>query len=173
MTTTDPAAFACLPGVDCIVIYAVGSCRHNPGPGGHAATVRRIAGGKITSLDTLTGQANPTTNIRMEMLAVLHALSQLKHTETQPVFVFTNSLVVLKGMTQWRLNWIKRNWQNADGKPVANRDLWEQLFAAAEGREICWDWLRGHDGDPFNEEVKTLAQEQSDQAKGAEPPPSV
>ncbi len=50
-----------------------------------------------------------------------------------------------------------KGWRNAQRKPVLNRDLWEELDGDVTGRNITWEWVRGHNGDPLNEEVDQLA----------------
>lgn len=60
-------------------------------------------------------------------------------------------------MTIWMVGWIARGWRRADRKPVLNRDLWEQLLKLSEGRQINWQWVKGHAGNPLNEEVDILA----------------
>jgi ribonuclease HI len=60
-------------------------------------------------------------------------------------------------MNEWLSGWIKRGWRTAGRKPVKNVDLWEELAALAAGRTITWHWVKGHAGDPYNEEVDALA----------------
>jgi len=56
------------------------------------------------------------------------------------------------GMTKWLPGWIAKGWRKGDGKPVLNRELWERIIVAAEGKAITWEWVRAHAGDPMNEE---------------------
>ena len=60
-------------------------------------------------------------------------------------------------MNEWLSGWIARGWRTAAKKPVANQDLWQELAALASGRTITWHWVKGHAGDPHNEEVDALA----------------
>ena len=69
----------------------------------------------------------------------------------------TDSLYVLKGMTEWIANWKKRGWVNAAKQPVANVDLWQALDAACAPHQIEWRWVRGHSGDVDNERADALA----------------
>ena len=88
-----------------VFIYADGSCRGNPGPGGWAALLRyqdrerEISGGEID-----------TTNNRMELKAAIEALSSLK--EACSIDFFTDSQYVQKGITMWLASWKKRHWRN-------------------------------------------------------------
>ena len=69
----------------------------------------------------------------------------------------TDSQYVRQGITEWMPGWVRRGWKTAGGDPVKNRDLWEQLHAAAARHRIDWRWVKGHNGDPDNERVDELA----------------
>ncbi len=150
-----------------ILIYTDGSCHGNPGPGGYAATLRRIAAeGTALKCHRVSGfDPTETTNVRMEMTAVATALEYLKPDEPQPIIIRSDNSMIPDGMTKWLLGWIAKGWRKGDGKPVLNRDLWERIIAAAEGKTITWEWVRGHAGDPMNEEVDRLAGEQKELAR--------
>ncbi len=133
-----------------IEIYTDGACRGNPGPGGWAAT---LSLGQ--HFRELSGAEAATTNNRMELTAVIEALSALKRESR--VRVFTDSEYVRRGITEWLKAWKARDWRTADKKPVKNRDLWEQLDAVAARHDIEWRWVKGHSGVPGNERVDALA----------------
>ncbi len=133
-----------------IEIYTDGACRGNPGPGGWAAT---LSLGE--HFRELSGAEAATTNNRMELTAVIEALSALKRESR--VRVFTDSEYVRRGITEWLKAWKARDWRTADKKPVKNRDLWEQLDAVAARHDIEWRWVKGHSGVPGNERVDALA----------------
>ena len=77
------------------------------------------------------GGETPTTNNRMELLAVIRALESL--TRRCEVAVHTDSQYVQKGVSEWLPNWKKRGWKTADKKPVKNADLWQTLDALLPG----------------------------------------
>ena len=133
-----------------ITIYTDGACKGNPGPGGWGAWLRTGAHEK-----ELWGGEPLTTNNRMELTAVIQALSALKRAST--VAVHTDSQYVRQGITAWIHNWKKRGWKTADNKPVKNIDLWQQLDALAAQHHIEWHWVKGHNGDPGNERADALA----------------
>jgi len=133
-----------------IEIYTDGACRGNPGPGGWAAT---LSLGE--HFRELSGAEAATTNNRMELTAVIEALSALKR--DSQVRVFTDSEYVRRGITEWLKAWKARDWRTADKKPVKNRDLWERLDAIAARHDIEWRWVKGHSGVPGNERVDALA----------------
>ena len=133
-----------------VVIYTDGACKGNPGPGGWGVLLRMGRHEK-----ELSGGEPETTNNRMEMTAVLMALQAL--TAPCEAVIHTDSRYVIDGMTKWIFGWQKRGWVNASKEPVKNRDLWEQLVAAAARHRISWQWVKRHDGHPENERVDQLA----------------
>ena len=138
--------------MDLVEIWTDGGCKPNPGPGGWAAILRYKG-----SERELSGGENATTNNRMEMTAAASALESLKR--PCRVVVHTDSEYVKNGITRWHTGWVRRNWRNTAGDPVANMDLWRRLLAAAKPHEIDWRWVRGHSGDPMNERADVLATE--------------
>jgi len=135
-----------------VQIFTDGACSGNPGPGGWGAILRFRGVEK-----ELKGGETPTTNNRMEMMAVLVALNTL--TRPCAVDLYTDSQYVKKGMTEWLRGWKARGWQTADKKPVKNDDLWKALDTAAARHDIAWHWVKGHDGHPENERADALARE--------------
>ena len=133
-----------------IEIYTDGACRGNPGPGGWGVLL--IAGERRK---TLHGGEAETTNNRMELTAAIEALNALKG--SRKVILHTDSKYVMHGITDWMANWKARGWKTAAKKPVKNQDLWQALDTAQERHDITWKWVKGHDGDPGNEEADRLA----------------
>ncbi len=103
----------------------------------------------------LWGGESETTNNRMEMMAAIIALESL--TQSSIVNLTTDSKYVLKGITEWMPNWIRRGWKTASNKPVKNVDLWKRLDQALQMHEVNWTWVKGHDGHPGNERADQLA----------------
>jgi ribonuclease HI len=157
-----------LPEGRYILIHYDGSCFVNPGPGGHAAVLRRMHGDAELRRMTVRGhEAGDTTNVRMEMTAAAAALEAIKPGEAETIVMYGDSSLVRKGMMEQVPNWERKGWKNSDGKPVANRDLWERLIAASEAKFIEWRWVKGHTGDPRNEEVDRLAKVEMQTARAA------
>ena len=136
-----------------IVIYTDGACKGNPGPGGWGALLRAADGAE----KELCGGEPETTNNRMEMMAVIEALSALKR--PCHVILFVDSQYVLKGMTEWLHGWKAKGWRTAAKQPVKNVDLWQRLDTLVHQSEhrIEWQWVKGHAGDPGNERADALA----------------
>ena len=144
-----------------IEIYTDGACKGNPGPGGWGVLLK--AGG--TEKEMFGGEL-ATTNNRMELMAVIQALSALKR--PCEVTLFLDSQYVLKGITEWLPGWKAKGWRTASKQPVKNVELWQQLDALVQqgGHRIDWRWVRGHNGDPGNERADALANRGVDSAQG-------
>ena len=135
-----------------IEIFTDGACSGNPGPGGWGAILRFNGTEK-----ELSGGEKDTTNNRMELTAVIKALSALK--EPCKVRLVTDSKYVADGITKgWAESWQKNNWRKADKKPALNPDLWEKLLELVKTHDVTIEWVKGHAGHPYNERCDTLAQ---------------
>ena len=129
-------------------VYTDGACSGNPGPGGWAWVADD---GRHDS-----GADPDTTNQRMELTAVWRAVESLEG----PLHVHSDSTYVVNCFNdRWYEGWLRRDWRNAQKKPVANRDLWEPLVAAylARQNELRFTWVKGHAGVAGNEEADRLA----------------
>lgn len=134
-----------------VEIYTDGACSGNPGPGGWGAVLRY--GGHTRQV--YGGHPGPTTNNRMELTAAIEALESL----TRPVSVrlHTDSTYLRNGITTWLAGWQRNGWRTAERKPVKNADLWRRLAAVVARHEVQWLWVKGHAGDPGNEQADALA----------------
>jgi ribonuclease HI len=141
-----------------VTIHTDGACKGNPGPGGWGVLLQS---GEVRK-ELFGGELN-TTNNRMEIMAVIEALSALKR--PCHVTLYLDSEYVRKGITEWIALWKARGWRTAAKAPVKNVDLWQRLDAlvAGSGHRIEWRWVRGHAGDPGNERADALANRGVDQ----------
>jgi len=126
-------------------VAADGAAAGNPGPGGWAWYVNETIWG--------SGGSVGTTNNRMELTAVIEALGRLEG----PLHIICDSRYVVDSATKWRHGWKRRGWRKPDGAEIANKDLIIALDAALTGREVSFEWVRGHDGHPLNEEADVRA----------------
>lgn len=133
-----------------IEVFTDGACKGNPGPGGWGAWLRAGRHEK-----ELFGGESQTTNNRMEMTAVIRALEAIKR--TSKVVIYTDSVYVQKGMTEWIHGWKQRGWKTSDKKPVKNDDLWKRLDALVQSHQVQWVWVKGHAGHEGNERADALA----------------
>lgn len=133
-----------------VAIYADGACSGNPGPGGWGVLLQ--AGGREKEL---SGGEPLTTNNRMELTAAIQALRALKR--PSEVDLYTDSMYVRQGITEWLPRWKANGWRTADRKPVKNQDLWQALDEAMRPHSVKWHWVRGHAGNEGNERADRLA----------------
>ena len=133
-----------------IEIWTDGACKGNPGPGGWGAWLKSGPHER-----ELWGGEPLTTNNRMELIAVIEALSALK--QPSRVTLHTDSAYVKNGITTWIHGWKAKGWTTADRKPVKNQDLWQRLDALRGQHKVDWRWVKGHAGDPGNERADALA----------------
>lgn len=135
-----------------ITIYTDGACSGNPGIGGWGAII--TANG---ATQEISGHEDLTTNNRMEMRAVIEALTHLQTASN--VTLYTDSQYVKLGITAWIKNWKRNGWRTSDKKPVKNADLWQQMDELSNMHSVQWEWVRGHDLNPGNERADFLARE--------------
>jgi len=140
-----------------ITIHTDGSCLGNPGPGGWAAVL--VCDGIRTEL---SGGYRLTTNNRMELMAVIEALSTLPG--PSKLALHSDSQYFLHALTKgWLKNWKKNGWKTAAKKPVKNRDLWLLLDPLLATHDINYCWVRGHSGNAENERCDILAKRAASQ----------
>ncbi len=134
-----------------VTIYTDGACTGNPGPGGYGAVLlydrhrREISAGY-----------RRTTNNRMEMMAIIHALELLK--ERCRVTLYTDSQYIAESINNgWVHRWQKNGWRRSRKDKALNSDLWTRILALFEKHQVAVKWVRGHAGDPENEMADQLA----------------
>ena len=131
-------------------IYTDGACSGNPGIGGWGVVI--INNKKIIKLND--GMMN-TTNNQMELVAAINALEYFKAEQT--ITIYTDSKYVKDGITSWINKWKINGWKTANKKPVKNKTLWIKLNNQIEKHNIIWKWVKGHDGNKYNEFADLLA----------------
>ena len=133
-----------------VCIYTDGACSGNPGPGGWAAILSCMGREK-----ELSGGERETTNNRMELRAVIEALSALK--EPCEVELWTDSQYIARAINEgWLAGWKRRGWRRKEGE-LKNPELWQRLDALLGEHKVTVNWLRGHDGQEQNERCDALA----------------
>lgn len=142
-----------------IEIYTDGACSGNPGPGGWGAVLKYGAHER-----ELSGGEAQTTNNRMELTAVIQALSLLK--EPCIVDLWSDSKYVIDGLEKgWAKGWKARGWKKADKKPALNPDLWDRLLSLTEVHSIRYHWVKGHAENAYNNRCDELAVAESQKYK--------
>lgn len=134
-----------------VIIYTDGACSGNPGPGGWGAVLR--FGDKMREM---SGYMPQTTNNRMEIMAAIAALEALKR--PCQVELYSDSAYLVNAWQKgWLVKWQKNGWQNAQKKPVENKDLWQRLLQAAGQHRVNWHKVKGHADNPWNNRCDELA----------------
>lgn len=141
-------------------IYTDGSSLGNPGPGGYAAILfeEYNQDGNTVSREVarLFQGYRMTTNNRMEIMAAIRALDLVPVGEE--VALHTDSQLLVHAFEKdWVRRWQSKGWKKSGYRPVKNRDLWEQLLKRVEDRTVRFQWVRGHDGNAFNELCDSLS----------------
>ena len=137
-------------------MHTDGACSGNPGPGGWAAI---LIYNKIER--ELSDGEKQTTNNRMELTAAIKALEALN--EPCEVTLHSDSSYLVDGMTKgWAKSWRKNGWVKSDKKPALNPELWGRLLELCETHKVKFVWVRGHNGNAYNERCDALAVEQRD-----------
>ncbi len=130
-------------------IYTDGACRGNPGKGGYGIVMEWV--GKPYRKEFSQGYLK-TTNNRMELLAVIVGLEQLKK-EGLEVIVFSDSKYVVDSVEKgWVFNWIKKGFKNKK-----NPDLWKRFIKVYKKQQVRFQWIKGHNDHPQNERCDALA----------------
>lgn len=138
-----------------VTIYTDGACSGNPGPGGWGAILLYNGHKK-----ELSGGEARTTNNRMELTAVIQALSCLK--EPCVVELWSDSKYIVDALEKgWAEGWRKKGWIKADKKPALNPDLWEKLLDLLEIHQLRCRWVKGHAENEFNNRCDQMAVEES------------
>ena len=136
-----------------ITIYTDGACSGNPGAGGW--------GGILIYKDyvkEISGAKKETTNNRMELLAVIKALSALKY--ACEVTLYSDSAYVVNAVqNEWLYAWFHNGWKTADKKPVKNKELWEELLSLLSKHRVKFVKVKGHADNAYNNRCDEIARQ--------------
>jgi ribonuclease HI len=134
---------------DCIIVYVDGGSLGNPGPGGYGIV--------IDGWEKISSGFQLTTNNRMELMAVIKTLENLIDSNKK-IIIYSDSSYVINGINKgWVKNWEKNKWFKSNGEPVLNSDLWKNLLELTGKIKLELRKVKGHSGDPLNEEADQLA----------------
>jgi ribonuclease HI len=155
-----------------IIIYTDGSCIHYAnqtgsaeGPGGYAAAI--YINNSSQPYKVLSGGNIKTTNNRMEIAAVIEAIRYLylneiiNKTDNVPITIYSDSQYVINSINTWRHGWAQKQFNG-----IKNPDLWKHLHELLINKTVNGVWVKGHNGNPENEMVNTLAQQEAYKLKG-------
>lgn len=132
-------------------IYTDGACSGNPGVGGWGAVLFYRGVRK-----EMSGAEGQTTNNRMELTAMIRALSALK--EDCEVTLYSDSAYCVDAFNKgWIASWKANGWRTADKSEVKNPDLWQELLALAERHKVAFVKVKGHSDNEHNNRCDALA----------------
>jgi ribonuclease HI len=137
-----------------VELFCDGACLGNPGPGGWGYLLRMKTSDKAREKEG-SGSEPETTNNRMELRGAIEGLKILS--KPCDVRLCSDSQYVVKGIQSWIEGWKRKGWRKADGKPVMNAELWQELDAQLQIHRVEAAWVRGHAGHAENERVDELA----------------
>jgi ribonuclease HI len=118
-----------------------------------------------------SGGAARTTNNKMELTAVIEALETVAADErlrSRSVELYTDSQYVRNGITDWIKRWQRNGWLTSAGKPVKNREYWQELKRLDDELRVEWHWVKGHAGNELNEECDRLVRRETARYAGAQ-----
>ena len=132
-------------------IYCDGSCLGNPGPGGWAALC--VQGDRV--IHKICGFQAYTTNNRMELFAAINGIKKfIKLDHNKQVYLYSDSVYLIQGITKWMTYWKQSSWKKGS---IKNTDLWKQLDSLNLLSNVQWRWVKGHQGNVYNEIVDKIA----------------
>lgn len=134
-----------------IHLYTDGSALGNPGPGGYGVILEWV--GKSYKKELSQGYRY-TTNNRMELLAVIVGLEQIRISEAE-VVVYSDSKYVVDAVAK---KWVF-GWEQKQFKDKKNADLWQRFLRIYPKNQVKFQWVKGHNGNVFNERCDALAVE--------------
>lgn len=162
-------------------LYTDGACASNPGPAGWGVIATKLEGKRYEQVCTFGGNAQKSTNNRMELTAALEALKYVVEMklglldESVSAIVVSDSAYVVDSLKQGRVErWARNRWRTKSGNDVKNRDLWEQMLKLLQICEVSlkkldFTHVKGHSGDTMNELADLVAVRQRLMARRPKP----
>lgn len=130
-------------------VYTDGSCYPNPnGNGGWGYIVLA----NEEAVRTMKGSEKNTTNNRMELMAILRALESFE--DGEDVLIMSDSQYCVNSMMVWM-----RKWRRKQFSGVKNTDLMKAIDNEMQRLNVKAEWVRGHNGNKWNEAADSLAEE--------------
>lgn len=156
------AALAKLPLGATTDIFTDGASKNNPGPAGYGLVI--VHDGAV--IHEASGSLGIATNVFAEMTAAVEALRFLQPRPDLVSTVLSDNQMLIRGMSEWLPGWKARAGKKKDGKRVLNWHLWETLDSLASPLPtLTWKWVRGHDGNKFNEMADVLASDAAERSR--------
>ena len=133
-----------------ISIFCDGSCQMSTRDGGWAYVVVD----NDTLLEEKWGSDKATTNNKMELTALLHALKFAISIDKEST-IFTDSQYGCNGYMSWCKSWEKKNWKTSTNKKVENLELWQEIHKLRSPKVVV-KWIKGHSTNVWNNYCDSL-----------------
>ena len=91
-----------------------------------------------------------TTSQRMELMAIIEGIKWID--EPSHITIYSDSKYAVFSIKTWITRWAQNNWMTFAGSPVRNKDLMQELYRLKKKHTLSPVWVRGHNGDTYNEE---------------------
>ena len=135
-----------------IHMYSDGGSQPNGGPSGWGVVIIYPSG----QIAQHCGYLGNGSNNQAELQGFINGIKRID--PSSPVTAHLDSKYVLDAIGKgWIKNWLKNGWKTAKGTPVANQNLWLELIEVIKGRNITYEWVKGHSGDAYNDMADKLA----------------
>ena len=135
-----------------VQVFTDGSCRD--GSGGIAYSLCREDG----TQSCYSRKYIDTTPVRMELLAVLTALTHLDTDGTADITVLTDCMHIVSTANSGTLNYCRMHGFDGSGSLEPNSDLWLRLAIEMEKhKKVKFQWIKGHANNPVNNRCHFLA----------------
>lgn len=130
-----------------VSIYTDGGCNNNGNNKQIPANMGAWAYVEYSNNDTVTvyaGRVPNSTNNRTEMMAIIMAIKSCDLGDK--IRIYTDSGYVEKGWNDpnYLAKWMYNGWLTSRGKPIENKDLWEQLLQVRQAHNFQLILIKGH-----------------------------
>lgn len=135
------------------IAYTDGSCNNFSMFGEGGASYVLLNGTKDRVLETWSKGLLGTTNNRAELVGILSALQRVPN----------NSTILIRTDSQYCIMVLDKKSQKL---PKANKDLVRQCFDAINClKAVYFEWVKGHNGEEFNEMADKLAEARTEEIR--------
>jgi ribonuclease HI len=106
--------------------------------GGFVALIRNLK----NQYNLYYGTTAKKSSSLIEMLAAIKGLEVLK--DIEKIRIVTDSRYVIKGLTEWVINWKLNKWHTAQGKKVKSITYWKEFDKLTNNKYIEFQWVKAH-----------------------------
>jgi ribonuclease HI len=123
-------------------MHTDGSFKGKPKVGGYAGVM--VSGNHVMAFVGRDEKAKD--NDHMELQALVSGLRQIN--TPARVNITSDSKYVVNGVNSWLSNWKRNGWKTANGKEIANKELWQEVADMKNTHIVKAEWVKGHKDNP-------------------------